>query len=252
MASRQHARQPSHISHASIAVAVPAPEHKARATEPWVATGATGFFEDHGILSGAEFDISAKVVCNGAASNGSACSWRDTQPEYAAVYAYTDYDTLVVTTRHQWLAADGVRRVSSAVGTLPGPPRYEVPLDPFKLQVSDGVAELPGLIGHFGTWSATDGDFLSAPAGYALDAPGFDISCFYDYNPDSTVYAACTPSGTIAAGSQVSLWDSVLYNITTVQHEWTAADGTKFQLVGTSAALPNLGQVTEFTMNRMF
>ncbi|KAI8951303.1 hypothetical protein F4801DRAFT_293271 [Xylaria longipes] len=258
---------------ASVAAAAPAPEHKTRATEPWVATDVTGFLAGHGLIAGASFDISVEagyildapafdVHCDAyyaysGGSDGSACTWRGPQPAYSTVYASTDYDTLAVTVRHQWLAADGFRRVSSAVGTLAGRPAYGSTLDPFELQVSDSVTKLPGLIGEFGLWSATDADFvrdsagrlrgmqykLSAPAGYAFDAPGFDVSCFYDYNPDASVFPACTPSG-----SQVSLWASVLYNITTVHHEWTAANGTKFQLVGTSAALPNLGQVTEFTI----
>ncbi|KAI1124533.1 hypothetical protein F5Y10DRAFT_29346 [Nemania abortiva] len=265
---------------AGVATAAPAPGHKARAIEPWIATDGTALFAGHGILAGAQFDVSAEAgyildapafdvhcpayyVYNGAASNGTACTFLGPQPAYSAVYAYTDYDTLAVTVRHQWLSAGGVRKVSSAVGTLPAQPAYEVTLDPFPLQVSETTTSLPGIIGDYGTWTATNADFvrdsagrlrgmqykLSAAQGYALDAPGFEVSCYYDYNPDATVFPICTPLGSIAAGSQVSLWASVLYNITTVHHQWTASDGTIFQLVGTSDPLPNLGQVTEFTIN---
>ncbi|KAH8167813.1 hypothetical protein CIB48_g427 [Xylaria polymorpha] len=260
---------------ASVAAAVPAPEHQARAAEPWVVTGATALSAGHGIIAGTIFDLSVEAdyiagapafdvrcaayyVYGGATSQGSECSFTGPQAAYSAVYAQTNYDTLAITVKHQWLATDGHRRVSSAVGTLPARPAYGSTLDPFSLQASDSVSTLPGLVGHFGTWSAADADFvrdsagrlrgmqykLSAPAGYALDAPGFDVSCFYDYNPDASVFPACTP-----AGSQVSLWASVLYNITTVHHQWTAANGTKFQLVGTSDALPNLGKVTQFTIS---
>ncbi|KAI0120172.1 hypothetical protein GGR51DRAFT_545183 [Nemania sp. FL0031] len=266
---------------AGVVTAAPAASHKARAIDPWVATDGKVLVEGHGIAVGVQFDVSAPAgylldapafsvhcpayyVYNGAASNGTACTFSGAQPAYSAVYAYTDYNTLAVTVRHQWLSAGGVRKVSSAVGTLPSAPAYDgTPLDPFSLQVSSAVTALPGIIGDYGVWTATNGDFvrdsagrlrgmqykLSAPAGYALDAPGFDVSCYYDYNPDATVFPVCTPIGSAAAGSQVSLWASVLYNITTVHHQWTGADGKTYQLVGTSDPLPNLGQVTEFTIN---
>ncbi|KAI0427441.1 hypothetical protein F5Y09DRAFT_316270 [Xylaria sp. FL1042] len=261
---------------ASVAVAAPSSSHETRATASWTATDGTALFAGHGILSGASFDVSAAAgyiagapafnvrcdayyVYGGATSEGTACTWKGAQPAYSSVYAYTDYNTLAVTVLHQWLGADNYRKVSSGVGTLPATPQYNVPLDPFTLQVSDTVTSLPGLVGDFGAWSATDADFvrdsagrlrgmqyqLSAPDGYALGAPGFAVSCYYDYNPDPNVFPDCTPVGT---SSEVSLWASVLYNITTVHHEWTADDGTKYQLVGTSDALPNLGKVTEFTI----
>ncbi|KAI1284473.1 hypothetical protein F5Y07DRAFT_4755 [Xylaria sp. FL0933] len=259
---------------ASVVVAAPASSQEARATATWTATDGTALFAGHGLLSGASFDISSEAgyiagapafdvhcdayfVYNGAASNGTECTWKSAQPAFSAVYAYTDYNTLAVTVRHQWRGADNYRKVSSGVGKLPASPQYDVPLDPFTLQVSDTVTSLPGLVGDFGAWSATDADFvrdsagrlrgmqyhLSAPAGYALGAPGFSVSCYYDYNPDPTVFPACTP-----ASAGVSLWASVATDITTVHHNWAAANGTKYQFVGTSDPLPNLGQVTEFTI----
>ncbi|KAI1192025.1 hypothetical protein F5B17DRAFT_126894 [Nemania serpens] len=268
---------------AGAVAAAPAVEHETRATTSfWTAVNGTTLYITHGILGGASFDLSvaagyiagapgfhvhcdAYYVYNGAASNGTACSWSGgtQQPAYSTVSAYTDYDTLAVTVYHQFLGGDGYRRVSSAAGTLPVRPQDSTPIPPFPLQVSSVVTQLPGKIGQFGTWSATNADFvrdsarrlrgmqykLSAPAGYALDAPGFSVSCYYDYNPDPTVFPACTPVGAIAAGSRVALWASVLYNITTVHHEWIAANGTKFQLVGTSDPLPDLGKVTTFTIH---
>ncbi|KAI1165227.1 hypothetical protein F5B18DRAFT_206737 [Nemania serpens] len=267
---------------ASLALAgavAAAPALETRATT-WTAVNGEALQVTHGILGGSQFDLSvaagyiagapgfdvhcdAYYVYNGAASNGTACSFSGAQPAYSTVSAYTDYNTLAVTVYHQFLASDGYRRVSSAVGTLAARPSTDAAIPPFPLQVSGSVTKLPGRIGQFGTWSATNADFvrdsarrlrgmqykLSAPAGYTLDAPGFSVSCYYDYNPDATVFPVCTPVGTIAAGSRVALWASVLYNITTVHHEWTAANGTKFQLVGTSDPLPNLGKVTTFTIH---
>ncbi|KAI1175455.1 hypothetical protein F4777DRAFT_578952 [Nemania sp. FL0916] len=276
----------SFTAFAGVATAAPAPGHEARAPAPWIAVNGTGVIAGHGLVSGAEFDLAVDagyldgapgfhvhcvayyVYSGDAADDTTACTWYGTQPAYSEVAAATDYNTLAVTVQHQWLAAGGIRKVSSAVGTLPAQPDYQVPLAPFPLEVSDVVTSLPGVIGDFGTWTATNADFvrdsagrlrgmqydLSAPSGYALDAPGFEVSCYYDYNPDPTVFPVCTPVvGKLAAAgsgsSQVSLWASVLYNITTVHHEWTAANGTKFQLVGTSDALPDLGQVTTFTIS---
>ncbi|KAI1193800.1 hypothetical protein F5X97DRAFT_328178 [Nemania serpens] len=250
------------------------------ATTTWTAVNVQPLLITHGILGGALFDLSTEAgyiagapafsvrcpayyVYNGDASNGTECSFSGTQAAYSTVSAYTDYNTLDVTVYHQFLASDGYRRVASAVGTLPARPSNGVAIAPFPLQVSSSVAQLPGRIGQFGTWSATNADFvrdsarrprgmqykLSAPAGYALDAPGFSVSCYYDYNPDATVYPVCKPVGAVAGGSRVALWASVLYNITTVHHEWTAANGTKFQLVGTSDPLPNLGKVTTFAIH---
>ncbi|KAI1753497.1 hypothetical protein F4782DRAFT_529374 [Xylaria castorea] len=257
---------------ASVTAAAPA------ATAPWVATNAVAFIEEGFFPDGASFDLSVPagntpgspgfaVHCDAIyagsttpAADDAQCTFSGgTQPAYSSVYAYVDQGKLTVNVSHEWLAADGYRRLSTAVGTLPAKPDFGVTYGTIDLQVVAGVATVPGLIGHFGTWSATDADFLrdgagrprgmkytlSAPSGYALDAPGFDVSCVYDYNPDTTVYPACTPvGGAVAAGSQVSLWASVLYNITTVHHQWTAANGTKYQLVGTSAPLPNLGKAT--------
>ncbi|KAI1111080.1 hypothetical protein F5Y14DRAFT_330099 [Nemania sp. NC0429] len=261
-------------SAAALAGAVSA----APTTASWTAVNGQALQITHGILGGALFDLTvaagyiagapgfsvrcpAYYVYNGAASNGTECNWigAGAQPAYSAVSAYTDYNTLAVVVYHQFLASDGFRHVSSAAGALSAQPKADVPIPPFPLQVSDVVTKLPGQVGQFGAWSATKADFvrdsarrlrgmqykLSAPAGYALDAPGFAVSCYYDYNPDATVFPACTP-----ASSGVSLWASVLYNITTVHHQWTAANGTKFQLVGTSDPLPDLGgKVTAFTIH---
>ncbi|GAP89103.1 hypothetical protein SAMD00023353_0902410 [Rosellinia necatrix] len=265
---------------AGVAAAAPAPEHRARAAEPWIASNGTLLFAGHGIPAGSQFDVAApagyipgapafSVHCDaynnygGPDAAGTACSWRGERPDkYSAVSAFTDYQTLGVTVRHQWLGEGGVRRVSSAAGTLPAPPQYQVILDPFLLAVADAVRDLPGVVGDYGTWSAAGADFvrdsagrlrgmqyrLSAPAGYAPGAPAFEVACFYDYNPDASVFPECTPVGAGTGGAKVSLWASVASFITIVHHEWTDVDGTAYQLVGTSDALPDLGTVTEFTI----
>lgn len=266
---------------AGVAAAAPSTQqHKARATE-WQATSVTNLFAGHGIVAGASFDLSASanyildapafdVRCDayysyGGVAEGTVCAFKDgsAQPKYSTVRASVDYNTLTVNVNHQWLAGNSYRKVSSAAGTLTAKPNYEVVLGDFPLTVSDDVTQVPGLVGDFGAWTATEADFvrdsegrdrgmqykLSAPEGYAVNAPGFEVSCFYDYNPDASVFPECTPIGDAAAGSKVSLWASVLYDITTVHHEWTAADGTKYQLVGTSDPLPQLGaEVAEFTI----
>ncbi|KAK5630814.1 hypothetical protein RRF57_006529 [Xylaria bambusicola] len=263
---------------ASIVAAIPASVHEARAATTLTAINGAAFYAGHGLLSGATFDISAEAGYFPAAPGfdvscaaefaysegpmtGTECSWHGEQPEHNKVYTYLNYYTLVVTLRHEWVGEGGVRYVTMAAGKLPSQPQYNVPIPAFPLTVNETATTLPGIIGDYGTWTATDGDFvrdnagrnrgvqykLSAPAGYALDAPGFEVSCFYDYNPDPNVFPVCTPIGAGTEGSTVSLWGSVAYFITTVHHEWTSADGTKYQLVGTADVSGD--KIKEFVIN---
>ncbi|KAF2966806.1 hypothetical protein GQX73_g6745 [Xylaria multiplex] len=144
---------------ASVVAAAPALEHETRATTAWTATGGTEFFLGHPSLNGVEFDLSAPagylpdapafdVHClgyyyfSGTAPKGTACAWKGARPEGSSVYASTDYYTLAVTVRHEWLAPGGTTKVNTGVGTLPARPTVGVTLDPFALQVNDTAAKL--------------------------------------------------------------------------------------------------------------
>ncbi|KAI1367542.1 hypothetical protein F5Y08DRAFT_298202 [Xylaria arbuscula] len=256
---------------ASLAAAVPTSVHEARATTTLTATNGAALVAGHGIISGASFDVSAEagyfpeapgfdVSCaayynyGSGSATGTECSWKGEAPDHNIVYAYTNYDSLAVTLRHEWVAEGGVRTVTTAAGTLPSRPQYSTAIDAFPLTVSETSSTLPGIIGEYGTWTATNGDWvldsagrhfgiqydLSAPEGYALDAPGFDVSCYYYYDSDASIFPVCEPVGEAAEGSTVSLWASLAYNTTIVHHEWTSADGTKYQLVGEQSFTPSL------------
>ena len=257
---------------ASLAAAAPTTVHEARAATTLTATNGKALFAGHGILAGASFDISAEagyfpeapgfdVRCDAyysysSPATGTECSWHGEAPAHNIVYAYTDYNTLAVTLRHEWVAEGGVRTVTTAAGTLPGQPQYNVPIADLPLTVSETSSTLPGIIGEYGTWTATNGDWvldnagrhfgiqydLKAADGYALDAPGFNVHCYYYYNSDASVFPVCEPVGEATESSTVSLWASLAYNTTTVHHEWTSADGTKYQLVGEYNFTPSLAE----------
>ncbi|KAI0193933.1 hypothetical protein EV127DRAFT_422753 [Xylaria flabelliformis] len=268
---------------ASVAAAAPAPEHQARATAPWVATNAAAYIQEGFLPNGASFDLSVPagntpgapafdVHCdaiNGASSGPIPvfynCTWNNgfQPPKYSAVLAETDASTLTVTVQHQFLAADGLGTQISASAKLPAKPDFNVNYGTLNFQVSSSVTRLPGLLGHFGTWTGSNTSpvkdstgkeigfqyKLSAPTGYTLDAPGFDVLCTYTYNSANFLaLATCKPSGTVAEGSQVSLWAGLYYDYTVVYHEWTAANGTKYQLMGSSPERPDYKTVSTFTI----
>ncbi|TRX95431.1 hypothetical protein FHL15_003762 [Xylaria flabelliformis] len=268
---------------ASVAAAAPAPEHQARATAPWVATNAAAYIQDGIVPRGVEFDLSVPagnipgspafdVHCiavygfsTGPILEFFNCTWNggSQPPKYSAVLAETDGSGQSVTVLHQFLAADGLGTQISAVAKLPAKPDFNVKYGTLDFQVSSSVTRLPGLLGHFGTWTGTNTTpvkdstgkeigfqyKLSAPAGYTLDAPGFDVLCTYTYNSANFLaLATCKPSGTVAEGSQVSLWAGLYYDYTVVYHQWTAANGTKYQLMGSSPERPEYKTVPTFTI----
>ncbi|KAI0514411.1 hypothetical protein F5B22DRAFT_239730 [Xylaria bambusicola] len=113
----------------------------------------------HGILIGAAFDVSAEagyfpkapgfdVTCpayyvyDNEPATGTECSWDGEQPKNNKVYAYTNYDTLAVTLRHEWAGEGGVTYVTTAVGKLASRPKYNQDIPPFSLTVSKTATKL--------------------------------------------------------------------------------------------------------------
>ncbi|KAI0195524.1 hypothetical protein F4808DRAFT_474619 [Astrocystis sublimbata] len=168
-----------------------------------------------------------------------------------------------ITVDHTWLHDDGIRRVTTASGQLPSvPDRNSRPIDAAPLSVDEKLEKVPGLVGTFGTWSAVaasnlpnpdrpDLPFgvkfeLSAPAGYTRDAPAFDVSCSYTYNPDATAYSECAPLDG-SEDSKVTLWYTFVSKTANVRHEWAAAGGSKYRTEGTSPAV-DLYEVNELLL----
>ncbi|KAI1303829.1 hypothetical protein F5Y03DRAFT_359206 [Xylaria venustula] len=198
------------------------------------------------------------VICYTGFGGAGDCTWQSDKPsyfpDYTTVTADLDISTLIVTLQNQFVSPEGLRTVRTAIGQIPADGLNDPVTSPnFTFAVSDNIQTIPGLIGNYGTWNATNATnpqllegapfqpllnyTLTAPDGYAPDAPGFTVACSYNVteHQDTTYYEACTPIGDIAAGSNITAlaYYQDDYYIT-VRHVWTAANGSVYEIDGDS------------------
>ncbi|KAI0429369.1 hypothetical protein F5Y09DRAFT_310363 [Xylaria sp. FL1042] len=258
---------------AAIVAATPTTQHRVRADNT-TATTLTAEFQqwntDGG--GGAQFAISAPagyvtnalgfdVICDAGFGGAGECTWPSDKPsyfpDYTTVTADLDLSTLIVTLQNQFVSPEGLRTVRTATGQLPtdqinGP----VTSPDFVFAVSDEIQTIPGLIGNYGIWNATNATnpqlnegapfqpllnyTLTAPDGYALGAPGFTVACSYNVteHQGTTYYEACIPIGDIVADSNITAlaYYQDDYYIT-VHHVWTAANGSVYDIEGNSGEI---------------
>ncbi|KAI1327805.1 hypothetical protein F5Y16DRAFT_370949 [Xylariaceae sp. FL0255] len=216
---------------------------------------------------GAQFSVSAPagyvpgalgfdVICDAGLATTADCTWQTDKPsyfpDYTTVTSGLDPSTLIVTLQNQFVNPNGLRTVRTAAGKIPADQLNDTPTSwNFTLTVSDDIETIPGVIGNYGSWSAFNATnpqlsegapfqpllnyTLTAPDGYALDAPGFTVACSYNVteHQDTTYYQTCTPVGDIAPGSNVTAlaYYEDDYDIR-VRHVFTAANGSAYEIDG--------------------
>ncbi|KAI1272749.1 hypothetical protein F5Y07DRAFT_285951 [Xylaria sp. FL0933] len=272
------------MAFAAVVAATPTAYHRLRADNTTVATLTAQFQQwntDGG--GGAQFAISAPagyvtdalgfdVICDAGFGGAGKCTWQSDKPsyfpDYTTVTAGLNFSTLIVTLQNQFVSSGGLRTVRTATGKLPTDQvNGAVTSADFTFDVSDEVQTIPGLIGNYGTWAATNATkpqlntgapfqpllnyTLTAPDGYALGAPGFTVACSYDVTKyqGTTYYEACTPMSDMAAGSNITAlaYYQDDYYIT-VHHVWTAANGSVFEVEGESGEI-SFYQSNSFTID---